>query len=128
MLAALDMVKDAMKVAIHKGTHTGTGRNTKWIQQYKQDMIDYIRADTIDECRDHEIAWVDVYDAAYAILKGSRAVGGPDAMEKSYKRNKKRGESQPKLYYNIRSVQMVEDSTQPNREVWTYVNSLRRKK
>ena len=124
-IALFDMGKDAMRGEKHSGTHEGKGRHSKWLQQYKDDMIDFERAEIVMECLEHGIDWDGVYLAAEAILQGGWAEGGPDAIEKSYKRFKKRSKENPYRYHIVRSVRLPKDNFGPRPEVWEYIDRLR---
>ena len=106
------------------------GRHARWITQYKQDQIDFARAEAVKDCVDHGIRWVDAYYAASLILKDTYAEGNEDAIEKSYKRYKRRTEKEPMRYKILRCIRFQKPLLQPytpeRREAWQEVLSLRR--
>ena len=89
-------------------------------------MIDMERAETVEQCRELEIPWRDVYAAAAAILNGTRATGGEDAMEASYKRYRRRSKKEPYRYHILRSIRPVDKPLGPRPDVWNYVHSLKK--
>jgi len=108
----------------------GQGRHARWLTQYKSDQIDFARADTVQECVDHNIRWVDAYYAASLSLQDTFAEGNEDAIEKSYKRYNRRIKKEPMRYKVLSCVRFQKDLMQPytpeRAEVWREVLSLRK--
>ena len=82
------------------------GKYKKWLRQYRQDMIDFERADTVAWCREIDAEtdrpraeWVDIEAMASRILEGTFAECRDDAVTKSYKKFKKESERSPGRYY-----------------------------
>ena len=85
------------------------GRNGRsWLDQYKQDMIDFWRYSAVEELRDHGIRWADtdknIYELASELLSGSGAQCSPDTVKQSYRRVKKRSKDAPGRYMMLRSI------------------------
>jgi len=97
---ALDVLRERHADAYH-GAYK---RSAKWKKQYQQDMIDFDRAETVRECVEHGTPWKVVYENASKMLEGIVSSGKPDAIEKSYKRFKRRMKKNPFRYYIPRSI------------------------
>jgi hypothetical protein len=87
------------------------GRHSKRWREHKQDMIDFTRAETVIDCIEHNVQWNEAYNVASIILKGTRAAGSADTMEKSYKRYKKRSAETPGRYYLLRTIRLSTEKT-----------------
>lgn len=113
---------------VYKNIPKTIGRHSKWIKQYKQDMIDFIRADTVSDCIEHAIKWDDVYGVASEFLKGSFAEGSESAIEKSYKRYRQRVKENPERYVILRTIQFNNlHPSSKSADIYKYIESLRRK-
>jgi hypothetical protein len=97
---ALDVLRERHADAYH-GAYK---RSAKWKRQYQQDMIDFDRAETVQACVEHGTLWKVVYEVASKMLEGTDASGKPDAIEKSYKRFKRRMKKDPFRYYIPHSI------------------------
>ena len=83
------------------------GRHSRWITDYKEDIIDYIRAETVKIHREHYgILSEKVYDAALLTLciddPGAAKAESAGAIKKSYSRYVKRSKENPHRYYQSR--------------------------
>lgn len=83
--------------------------DTPWLERRKKDMIDYERAETVRECREHGFSWEDACEAASKILIGSYAAGGRDAMENSYKSCQKGMRENPSRYIILKTIRVPND-------------------
>lgn len=109
------------------------GRNSKWKTQYRQDMTDCTRAETVRDCSEHSVPWDHVYYATSLILAGTFAAGAEHAIEASYKRYVKRSKQNPFRYYESKFILIKNDPseisyTRDRQEIWKEVQTLRRKK
>jgi hypothetical protein len=95
-------------------------RHGKWIKQFKQDMIDFERAEAVTECREHGAPWKVVYETAARMLEWSRtgAQGKPDAIAKSYKRFQQRMKTDPCRYYIPRYIRQKETKPATSLKEW----------
>jgi hypothetical protein len=117
--------------SIRRAMPTKKGRNAAWEKQYIQDMKDLVRAETVEDCLDHDIKWDDVYYAAHRILEGTLDGGGEDAIEKAYKRYKQRSKKEPGRYKILKTIRTHDTGiplTPKRQEMWKEVISLIRKK
>lgn len=93
---------------IFRAQQNKKGRNARWITQHRQDIIDFTRAECVQECRTHGFKWhgdkntSSVYEKTSDLLKGTFAEGSEHAIKKSYERYKKRSKENP-LRYKILS-------------------------
>lgn len=87
-------------------------------------MVDYWRAEEVAYVRNINVPWKHAYTAAAAILEGTPATGSDDAIEKSYKRYKKRSQTQPYRYHILRDVRLPDRPQKPRPHVWNYIQSL----
>jgi hypothetical protein len=95
-------------LARHADAYHGTYKRTgKWKRQFRQDMIDFGRAETVQECREHGTLWKVVYEIASKMLEGTGCAGKPDAIEKSYKRFCKRMKTEPWRYYIPQATRQI---------------------
>lgn len=105
------------------------GRRARWLEGYKQDRIDSLRADTVLDALNHGIRWIDVYAVASSILEGTEAGSTPDGIEKSYKRYKRRLRKDPYRYHELRYVKYDPDPKRPSTrgqlEVWKEIQRMR---
>lgn len=85
-----------------------TKRHANWLRRFKQDMIDFDRAETVRECREHGAPWKVVFEIASRMLEGTENEGGPDAIAKSYKRFKHTLKTAPLRYYLPRFIRFKE--------------------
>ena len=92
-------------LARHADAYHGEYRRTgNWKRQFQQDMKDFARAETVQECREHRTPWKVVYEVASKMLEGTECGGKPDTIGKSYKRFLQRMETEPWRYYIPHSV------------------------
>lgn len=111
---------------------TGTGknkrgRNAKWETQYKQDMIDFARANTVQDCIEHGIKWLDVYAVVKELLDGTFASGSENTIAKSYKRYRQRSEKEPFRYKTLKTISFdIHQRLTPERlEILKYIHDIR---
>jgi abortive infection bacteriophage resistance protein len=86
----------------------------KELNRYKRDMVDYVRADTVLECREHKIKWEandkksrrSIYDIVSDLLIGTFACGSASAIEDSYKKYKKTIKTEPFRYKILQSLRL----------------------
>ena len=90
---------DASIVRQREFIYGQTKRHAKWQRQFRQDMIDMARAEMVQECRERRAPWREAFECASRMLAGTENEGGPDAMEKSYKRYVRTMKNNPLRYY-----------------------------
>jgi hypothetical protein len=90
--------------AIRTLAFQGIQSNKRWRRRYRQDMIDYIRWDAVNELRNRVdefgLTWRDTYETVSKYFEGTPAAGGVDAIERSYKLCQSRMKKDPFRYYN----------------------------
>ena len=80
-------MRNALGNLIIKHVLLKRGRNGRsWIDQYRQDMIDYARYEHVNEARNQGLSWNNAYSVVYTLLQGSLAAGSESAISGSYKR------------------------------------------
>lgn len=99
-----------------------SGRQSRWLTQYKEDMRDLVRADTFQECIDHGVPRVDAYHAASLLLHGNFGAGAPDTIAKAVKRYRSRSESEPFRYHLLTTLRLPEPTV--TEDTWHEVHSL----
>lgn len=92
---ALDTIRTRHADAYH-GAYKRTGN---WKRRFQQDMIDFMRAETVQECREHGTPWKVVYEVAARMLEGTDCYGKPDTIKKSYGNFKNTMKTEPWRYY-----------------------------
>ena len=125
---AIEMVTAQLTGA---GIENGKGRHARWITRSRQDMIDYARVDTIEECRENGIRGERAFEAASKILQGTWAKGSPNTMESSLKRFQRRSKKNPlryKLFFQdpLRLPSLSKKSDKKQVAMWKEVLKLRR--
>ena len=104
-------------LARHADTYHGAYKRTgNWKRRFRQDMIDFARAGTVQECREHGTPWKVVYEIASKMLEGTDCAGKPDAIEKSYKRFMRRMKTEPWRYYIPHSVRGPDSGKRATKE------------
>jgi len=89
---------------IKPDTNKKRGRHSHWLTKYKEDLIDYIRADTVKLHREHYGVLSElVFEAALLTLctdnPGAAKAESAGAIKKSYERYLKRVKENPYRYY-----------------------------
>lgn len=125
-----DWVVSSIRSSLHDriagSASTGSsGRHARWIQQYRHDMKDLERNDTVQNCVENGIPKVDAYYAASRLLLNSFAAGAPDTIEKSVKRYKKVTKEQPLRYHVLETVRLPQQARIPS-EIWQEVLAMRK--
>lgn len=82
------------------------GRLSGWLKKYQRDMIDFARADAVEECRDHGLRWREVYVRASELLAREGDAVSEDAIEKSYKRFKRQSKQDPFRYHQLKYIRL----------------------
>jgi hypothetical protein len=65
----------------------------------KQDLVDFIRYDAVDDAREHRLTLERAFEFASLLLEPTDARGSPDAMKKSYYTVRRRMRREPGRYF-----------------------------
>lgn len=103
------------------------GQQARWIQQYKDDRIDFFRAETVQWLRDEYGLKRHIFYAAEKLLDGTVAAGRDEAIKKSCQRFKKRYAENPRRYLELRTVRIAADFLPDKAAVWKRIEKLRKK-
>lgn len=61
----------------HADTYHGAYKRTgNWKLEFQQDMIELMRAETVEDCREHGKPWKAVYEVASKMLEGTGSAAG----------------------------------------------------
>lgn len=115
-LGVIDAIKENLVA-------TPPGR--KWLKRFRQDMIDYERADWVEDSREHGLQWEEACTMAAEALQGTVAAGSEDAIKKSYQRFKRNYARDPSRYRLLKMVHLRETprSERERREFMEYMNT-----
>ena len=108
---ALEAVLDRQRELI-RGENN---RRAAWQRRYRQDMIDYVRAEMVQEERELGTPWKLVYEKVSNLLRGTGCEGGKDTIEGSYKRFVRTFKVDPSRYYVSRWIYLKEYVGVPSR-------------
>ena len=93
----------------------GKGRHSKWTKQYRADMMDLERYDTVMRCKEYGVPWTDdkIFKAAALVLEGTYAGGSESTMKEAYKRVTRRQREAPGRYHILSSVRVDLKTVRP---------------
>jgi hypothetical protein len=80
----------------------GMGRHARWIEQYRQDILDYSRFEAVMEAREHGFKGDAAFEKAVKIL-GPQA-WSIDAVKASFRRVPRRMKENPRRYFISRFI------------------------
>jgi len=109
-----------------KGNLDATPAGRRWLRRFRQDMIDFERAEEVLQGREHGLHWSEAYALAAVALRGTRVAGSEDAIQKSYQRFKRNGKRGTYRYRVLNMVHLREAprSEPQRREFWEYMNVI----
>jgi hypothetical protein len=89
-----------------------SGRTARWLQQWRQDMIDFARWEAVKILREKGVKFSldEVWTSAARVLRHQKpkspAAGSPDAIKKSYARVEKRMRMDPFRYKRLSHIRV----------------------
>jgi hypothetical protein len=123
----VDALADALELCLRSGRPAPTWLTSAILAVLRQsairehDAIDLMRAETVDEARDHGLTWERAYQFAADYLQPTEARGSPAAMKKSRQTVGRRARQEPGRYVLTlmfcRALQRYEVPPSHSREV-----------
>lgn len=103
-----------------------SGRGDNWILQYKRDMLDLERWDTVREAKDSGIPPADAYEAAAMILATGEKPLTANGVETVCKRVNKNSRTAPLRYKILRTIKA--DRQQTHAPDWEKIRQMQKDK
>lgn len=103
-----EWLSDALLAELKGQAPAKSGRHANWLQQHKEDLIDFVRHDAVEECREQGVPPNDSFYAAHLLLLGNFGEGAESTIKDAWGRYNKRVKTNPYRYQVLASYPLPE--------------------